>query len=78
MVDVFDLQFHAYVNKVSNWTIAHFLRDRYLSLGNLKDANILVDEIKKQTQSTEIEFPKTDLMQFINFLLQTWVVHIVQ
>ncbi|KAL5069565.1 hypothetical protein RYX36_020452 [Vicia faba] len=44
---------------------------RYLSLGNLKDANILVDEIKKQTQASEVEFPKTDLMQFINFLLQT-------
>ncbi|CAK8569352.1 unnamed protein product [Lathyrus sativus] len=42
-----------------------------LSLGNLKDANILVDEIKKQTQASEVEFPKTDLMQFINFLLQT-------
>jgi len=54
------------------------LRDRYLSLGNLKDANILVDEIKKQIQSTEVEFPKTNLMQFINFLLQTWVVYIVQ
>lgn len=44
---------------------------RYLSLGNLKDANILVDEIKKQIESTEVEFPKTDLMQFLNFLLQT-------
>ncbi|CAL5209261.1 unnamed protein product [Lathyrus oleraceus] len=44
---------------------------RYLSLGNLKDANILVEEIKKQTEASEVEFPKTDLMQFINFLLQT-------
>ncbi|CAI8601607.1 unnamed protein product [Vicia faba] len=43
----------------------------YLSLRNLKDANILVDAIKKQTQASEVEFPKTDLMQFINFLLQT-------
>ncbi|CAJ2629670.1 hypothetical protein L195_g014355 [Trifolium pratense] len=44
---------------------------RYLSLGNLRDANILVDEIKAQTQTGDVDFPKTDLMQFINYLLQT-------
>ncbi|XP_004496342.1 protein GET4 [Cicer arietinum] len=44
---------------------------RYLSLGNLKDANLLMDEIKSQTQSAEVELPRTDLMQFINYLLQT-------
>ncbi|KAE9589138.1 hypothetical protein Lal_00000327 [Lupinus albus] len=44
---------------------------RYLCLGNLKDANILMGEIKKQAESTEVQFPQTDLMQFIIFLLQT-------
>lgn len=44
---------------------------RYLSLGNLRDANILMDEIKKQVESKKLEFPKSDLMQFINYLLQT-------
>ncbi|KAK9913298.1 hypothetical protein M0R45_037120 [Rubus argutus] len=43
----------------------------YLSLGNLRDANILMDEIKKQVESKKLEFPKSDLMQFINYLLQT-------
>ncbi|KAK7343831.1 hypothetical protein VNO77_12884 [Canavalia gladiata] len=44
---------------------------RYVSSGNLKDANILMEEIKKQVQTAEIELPKTELMQFINFLLPT-------
>ncbi|KAL2324748.1 hypothetical protein Fmac_023806 [Flemingia macrophylla] len=44
---------------------------RYLSSGNLKYANILMEEIKKQTESAEVVFPRTELMQFINYLLQT-------
>lgn len=44
---------------------------RYLSLGNLRDANILMDEVKKQVQSGEIDFPRTELMQLTNYLLQT-------
>ncbi|TKY51550.1 Golgi to ER traffic protein 4-like [Spatholobus suberectus] len=44
---------------------------RYLSSGNLKDANILMEEIKKQIEPAEVVFPKTELMQFINYLLQT-------
>ncbi|XP_061373934.1 protein GET4 [Gastrolobium bilobum] len=44
---------------------------RYLSSGNLRDANILMDEIKKQVESAEVEIPRTDLMQFINYLLPT-------
>ncbi|KAK7279695.1 hypothetical protein RJT34_24752 [Clitoria ternatea] len=44
---------------------------RYLSFGNLKDANILIEEIQKLIESAEVEFPKTELMQFIKFLLQT-------
>ncbi|KAK7379800.1 hypothetical protein VNO78_34320 [Psophocarpus tetragonolobus] len=44
---------------------------RYLSSGNLRDANILMDEIKKQVESAEVAFPKTELMQFIGYLLRT-------
>ncbi|QHO21098.1 uncharacterized protein DS421_11g343700 [Arachis hypogaea] len=39
--------------------------------GNLRDANLLVEEVKTQIESTEIEFPKSELMQFITYLLQT-------
>ncbi|BBG97856.1 hypothetical protein Prudu_007106 [Prunus dulcis] len=45
----------------------------YLSLGNLRDANNLMDEIKKQVESKQLDFPQSDLIQFINFLLQTEV-----
>ncbi|XP_047176401.1 protein GET4 isoform X2 [Vigna umbellata] len=44
---------------------------RYLSVGNLRDANILMEEIKTQVESAEVTFPKTELMQFINYLLRT-------
>ncbi|KAK7277296.1 hypothetical protein RIF29_18447 [Crotalaria pallida] len=44
---------------------------RYLSSGNMRDANKLIDEIRKQIVSKEVEFPQTELMQFINYLLQT-------
>lgn len=44
---------------------------RYLSSGNLRDANILMEEIKNEVASKEIKFPQTDLMQLINFLLLT-------
>ncbi|XP_031129284.1 Golgi to ER traffic protein 4 homolog [Ipomoea triloba] len=43
----------------------------YLSLGNLRDANYLMDEIKKQVSSKELEFPESELMQFIGYLLLT-------
>lgn len=43
----------------------------YLSLGNLRDANYLMDEVKKQVQSKELDFPQSNLIQFINYLLQT-------
>ncbi|XP_052199284.1 protein GET4 isoform X2 [Diospyros lotus] len=43
----------------------------YLSLGNLKDANCLMDELKKLVKQQELEFPKSDLMQFITYLLPT-------
>lgn len=43
---------------------------RYLSSGNLRDANNLLDEIKQQLESKQQDFPKSDLMQFIGYLLQ--------
>uniref|UniRef100_A0A5B6Z3N5 Golgi to ER traffic protein 4 n=1 Tax=Davidia involucrata TaxID=16924 RepID=A0A5B6Z3N5_DAVIN len=43
----------------------------YLSLSNLRDANDLMDEVKKQAESKQLDFPKSDLIQFINYLLQT-------
>ncbi|XP_051140078.1 protein GET4 [Andrographis paniculata] len=43
----------------------------YLALGNLRDANILMDDIKKQVQSREVDFPQSELMEFIGYLLRT-------
>ncbi|KAK1311705.1 hypothetical protein QJS10_CPA07g01196 [Acorus calamus] len=43
----------------------------YLSQGNLRDANCLIDEIKKQLKLTQLDFPRTDLTQFTVYLLQT-------
>nr|DAD26334.1 TPA_asm: hypothetical protein HUJ06_027802 [Nelumbo nucifera] len=43
----------------------------YLSLGNLKDANYLMDEIKKQVKDKQLALPQSDLIQFIIYLLQT-------
>lgn len=36
-----------------------FLCDRYLSLGNLRDANCLMDELKKQLKGKDLDFPKS-------------------
>lgn len=44
---------------------------RYLASGDLRDANYVVDEVKKQLESKEVEFPESDLMDFVNYLLQT-------
>lgn len=43
----------------------------YLSLGNLRDANYLMDEVKKQVESKELEYPESDLTEFIDYLLLT-------
>ncbi|CAO2816478.1 unnamed protein product [Amaranthus hypochondriacus] len=43
----------------------------YLALGNLRDANYVNNEVKKQLESKDIEYPESDLMQFISYLLQT-------
>ena len=38
-------------------------------MGNWRDANYLMDEVKKQVESTELDLSKSDLMQFITYLL---------
>ncbi|PON64341.1 Golgi to ER traffic protein [Trema orientale] len=43
----------------------------YLSSGNLRDANQLMDGIKSQVEEKQLELPQSDLIQFIIFLLQT-------
>ncbi|KAK8546180.1 hypothetical protein V6N13_067407 [Hibiscus sabdariffa] len=43
----------------------------YLSMGNLRDANYLMDELKRLVESQELELPESDLIQFITFLLLT-------
>ena len=44
---------------------------RYLASGNLRDANYLMDEIKKQVESKKLDFPQSRLIQFVIYLLQT-------
>ncbi|XP_050208742.1 protein GET4 [Mercurialis annua] len=43
----------------------------YLAMGNLRDANCLMDEVKKQVESTNHELPKSDLIQLVTYLLPT-------
>ncbi|GAB4852181.1 hypothetical protein Ancab_016372 [Ancistrocladus abbreviatus] len=43
----------------------------YLSQGNLRDANYVLDEINRHVESQELAFPESDLIQFIIYLLQT-------
>ncbi|CAM8961106.1 hypothetical protein QQ045_003399 [Rhodiola kirilowii] len=43
----------------------------YLSHGNLRDANYLMDEIKKQVDAMDIEFPDSELIEFVTYLLPT-------
>ncbi|KAH9613204.1 hypothetical protein KSS87_007482 [Heliosperma pusillum] len=43
----------------------------YLALGNLRDANYIMDEVKQKVESKELEFPKSELMELIAYLLQT-------
>eukprot|EP00249_Psilotum_nudum_P008729 c21471_g1_i1 orf=302-1252(+) len=43
----------------------------YLSLGNLRDANLLVDKVKQTLSGKSQDFPVTPLMHFIKFLLLT-------
>ncbi|KAJ0657420.1 putative golgi to ER traffic protein [Helianthus annuus] len=43
----------------------------YLSIGNLRDANNIMDEIEKLAEVKGLQFPDSELMRFINYLLQT-------
>ncbi|GKF19799.1 Golgi to ER traffic protein 4, partial [Tanacetum coccineum] len=43
----------------------------YLSIGNLRDAKNLIEEIDKLAGAKELDFPESELMRFINYLLQT-------
>ncbi|KAI3986906.1 hypothetical protein MKX01_014607 [Papaver californicum] len=43
----------------------------YLSQKNLRDANKLIDEIKKKAKVDELDFPDSELIKFIMYLLQT-------
>ncbi|CAL9170798.1 unnamed protein product, partial [Musa hybrid cultivar] len=42
----------------------------YLSQGNLRDANNLMDELNKQLEHKQLELPDSDLILFIKYLLQ--------
>lgn len=48
-----------------------FCFGRYLSLSNLRDANQLIDEIKRQVDNQRHDFLESDLIQFIAYLLET-------
>ncbi|GAV91335.1 DUF410 domain-containing protein [Cephalotus follicularis] len=43
----------------------------YLSMGNLRDANHVMDEVKKQVKSKALDFMQSELIQYIIYLLQT-------
>lgn len=43
----------------------------YLSQGNLRDANYLMDEMKKQMNSKKLPLPLSDLIKFTEYLLET-------
>ncbi|CAI0411650.1 unnamed protein product [Linum tenue] len=43
----------------------------YLSMGNMRDANFLLSEVKQQVEAKKLEFPQSDLIHFISYLLQT-------
>ncbi|KAM3320458.1 protein GET4 isoform X1 [Capsicum chacoense] len=43
----------------------------YLSLGNLRDANKLMDEVKMEVELKNLNFPSSELTQFVNYLLLT-------
>lgn len=43
----------------------------YLSQGDLRDANKLVSELRKQLEAKQQTLPKSDLIQFVEYLLET-------
>lgn len=42
-------------------------------MGNMKDANFMMDEIKRQAETKNPELSESDLIQFISYLLETLV-----
>ncbi|WZZ44299.1 hypothetical protein YC2023_040558 [Brassica napus] len=40
-------------------------------MGNMKDANLIMDEIKKQAEAKHPELSESDLIQFTSYLLET-------
>jgi len=45
-------------------------------MGNMKDANFMMDEIKKQAETKNPELSESDLIQFISYLLETLVTYL--
>ncbi|GAA0140073.1 hypothetical protein LIER_35183 [Lithospermum erythrorhizon] len=43
----------------------------YLAQGSLRDANGLMDEVKKEMNFKELRFPESELIQFVTYLLLT-------
>ncbi|KAG5570513.1 hypothetical protein H5410_060279 [Solanum commersonii] len=43
----------------------------YLSMGNLRDANKLMDEVKMEVELKNLNFPSSELTQYVNYLLLT-------
>ncbi|XP_071722819.1 protein GET4 [Rutidosis leptorrhynchoides] len=43
----------------------------YLAMGNLRDANYLLDEVKKHMEANGLEFSESDLVEFVRYLLPT-------
>lgn len=46
---------------------------RYLSLGNMGDATDFLDEITSQVEAKGLELPASDLMEFIEYLMEMYV-----
>lgn len=42
-------------------------------MGNMKDANFMMDEIKRQAETKNPELSESELIQFISYLLDTLV-----
>ncbi|KAG5412274.1 hypothetical protein IGI04_008593, partial [Brassica rapa subsp. trilocularis] len=43
----------------------------YLSMGNMKDANFMMDEVKRQAETINPELSESELIQFISYILGT-------
>lgn len=45
-------------------------------MGNMKDANFMMDEIKRQAETKNPELSESDLIQFVSYLLETLVTYL--